>query len=46
MVARVELERADGEEGVVLGEALRVRVEDGDELCQFVLFRGDAEGAG
>lgn len=44
VVARVELEGADGEEGVVLGEAFRVRVEDGDELGQLVLFGGDAEG--
>ena len=32
VVARVELEGADGEEGVVLDEALRIRVKDGDKL--------------
>lgn len=36
VVAGVELEGADGEEGLVGGEALGVRVEDGDELAEFV----------
>lgn len=46
VVAGVELEGTDGKEGVIGGEALRVRVKDGNELGKFVLARRDAEGAG
>jgi hypothetical protein len=45
-VARVELERADGEEGLVGGVAVGFGVENGDEFLELGGGRGgDAEGA-
>lgn len=45
-VARVELERADGEEGLVGGVAVGFGVENGDEFLELGGRRGgDAEGA-
>lgn len=46
VVAGVELEGADGEEGLVGCVAFRVGVEDGDEFGEFgAVFWGDAEGS-
>lgn len=46
VLAGVELERADGEEGLVGCVAVRVGVEDGDEFFEFGGGGGrDAEGA-
>lgn len=45
MVAGVELEGTDGEEGLVRGVALLVGIEDGEELGVLgAVFGGDAEG--
>lgn len=47
VVARPQLERADGHERGVARVALVVRVEDGDELGELVLVSGrDVEGSG
>lgn len=47
VVARPQLERADGHERAVARVALVVRVEDGDELGELVLVSGrDVEGSG
>lgn len=46
VAARVQLERADGEEGLVRGVAVGRGVEDGAELGELGARRGgDAEGA-
>lgn len=47
VLARVELEGADGEEGLVGGVAVVVGVEDGDEFVELGGGgRGDSEGSG
>lgn len=45
VVARVQLQGADGDEGLVGGVALVVGVEDGEEFAEFGFGGGEVEGA-